>query len=260
MPRPNSLELHRKAGAHVLVRRLDDEDARLIDLGVLNQPAQPNNETQRLDSFDERGGANVLDESDVTRFVERYNIDPRNHEAAVLAFFHGAAEPGAFNQADTPVVEQEHVAHRGRWIALTDAAGNRAYNVGSVTVTDGDMTTYVAGADYILDAAKGMVFIPTNSAIQDEDDIEISFTPAEMTGADMVLPQTAISGVEVHAELWEVAANGDLQWVRSIPRARITSRGERAMGTTVDNWLGLELTVLSDVGSATPAGSVVRVK
>lgn len=248
MPRTRSTEIHGKFGTHAFLRRLDVVDAPLLDVGVLNAPPQFQNEVQKLDSYDERGGAAVLDESDVTRFKETLRIQTRNQQAEVLALFLGAAGADAFAQAATAVTDQAHVAHLGAWLELRDAAGERVYNVGSVTVTDtGGVTTFDPGDDYILDAAKGMIFIPTDSTIAEGEDLEVSFTPAVMTSWE-ISPQTLVQGVEVYMELWEVAETGAKQRVRTIPRAKVTASGSATRGATVDNFNELSVEVL-DAGT-----------
>lgn len=244
MPRSRSKEVHGKFGTHAFMRRLDVEDAPLLDVGVLNAPPQFQNETQKLDSYDERAGGAMLDETDVTRFKESLRIQTRNQQAEVLALFLGAAGADAFAQAATAVMAQTHDVNLGAWIALVDAAGKRVYNVGSITVTDDDaMTTFAAGDDYIVDAAKGMLFIPTDSAIAEGETVKISFTPAVMA-AWKISPQTLVQGVEVALELWEVADTGAKQRVRTIPRAKVTATGAATRGATVDNFNELSVEVL----------------
>lgn len=244
MPRSRSKEVHGKFGTHVFMRRLGVVGAPLLDMGVLNAPPQVQNEVQKLDSYDERGGAQVLDETDVTRFKETMRVQTRNQQAEVLALFLGAASADEFTQAATPVVDQEHDANLGAWIALTDAAGKRAFNVGSVTVTDaGGLETFDPGDDYILDAAKGMIFIPTDSSITEGETIEVSFTPAAMTSWK-IDPQTLVQGVEVYLEMWEVAETGAKQRVRTIPRAKVTATGAATRGATVDNFSELSVEVI----------------
>lgn len=265
MPRPNTAERHRQAGQHILVRPSDMENAPLLDIGVLDRPAEQQNTVNRTDGYDERGGARVVDETLVTDFVERWRINTRNQGEQVKRLFLAAQEPDEFTRDDTAVVDQAYVARVGHWIPLVlpaghDDEGERAFNVSAVTVTDGDAVTYTEGTDYIVDAVKGLILIMEGGAIEDLDPIEVSYTPEEQVGGSRILPQTMQQGVECYAEVWEVASSGNDQLVRTIPRALITSSGARVMGLNVFNNIELELTVLADLNAAAPAGEYMHVK
>jgi len=260
MPRPNTNEVHRKSGTEVRLRRTDEGGARWLNLGVLDGPPTHSINAERVDSFDERSGARVLDESEVTGVDESYTFRTRNQGDDILSLFYGAVVPDTFAQAATAVVDQSHTAKPGSEISLVDAAGNRVYNVSNVVVTDDpETTTYVLGTDYLLDAVKGVITILTSGAIAEDQALLIDFEPGVMS-APRILPQTASQGVEVEMEIWEVGQAGDKQLVRTIPRAKIFTAGNRQQGRTQDNWVELEARVLNDPLAAQPAGQVVRVK
>lgn len=265
MPMPNSNEKHRKVGVRLVIRRKDTAGiGEWYDFGVFDAPPAPNTEVQTLDSYDERGGASVLDESVVTRYSEKLTLRGRNVAFPRLADFYGAAAPGVTAQASQTVTDQVVVAKRGKYIALTPASGansgNRVFNVTGVQINHTSGTpVYVAGTDYILDAPKGLAFIPTNSAITDGQSVHCDYTVPAMTANALVLPQTAIQGVEVEAEIWEVADTGAAQLVRQIPNGRLRSTGQRTIGVTVDNSLEFELAILNDPLSATPAGTLKQI-
>ena len=265
MPRPNSTETHLKAGADVHMRRLSPASSQWFNTGVLNSPPSISNTVQELESFDERAGARLLDERSVTEFKESFTVDTRDHEAELMALFLGAAEPAAFSQMSGSVVAESHAGVKlGGYIMLGAPAGGatpaRKYDVSAVTVKDmPGTTTYVAGVDYVLDAIKGVIRIPTNSSIVDLSTITVDYTHAQID-TEAVLPQTAIQGVEVEIELWEVSDDGAKQRIRTIPRARVSTSGQRTMGVANDNFIQLSVSVLADASSATPAGQYVVVK
>lgn len=248
MPRQRSREVHAKFGTHMFVRPLSwPQDHRLLDIGVPNAAPQTRNETQNLDSYDQRGGALTLDESDITRYKESITIQTRNQQAEVVAIYSGAAGVDAFSQASAEVagIEYDDIvlgAHR----ALVDNDGERIFNVGSVVVTDDTAPTpveYEEGKDYIIDAVKGILFIPSDSAIPAGSTIIVTCTPAAMTSYS-ISPQSLIRGVEVYAEIWQVAESGMKQRVRTIPRGLLKSAGNAGLGVDVDNFNELILDVL----------------
>lgn len=99
-----------------------------------------------------------------------------------------------------------------------------------------------------------MIFIPTNSGVPDGA-ITVDYTPATMTSRAQVLPQTKVQGVPGEMEMWEVAGSGARQFVRSFPSVRVTSSGNRQMGTQQDNFIELQVEVLADPLAAQPAGA-----
>ncbi|MBX3352089.1 MAG: hypothetical protein KF684_04090 [Phycisphaeraceae bacterium] len=248
MPRQRSREVHGKFGTHIFVRPLSwPQDHRLLDIGVPNAAPQTRNETQNLDSYDQRGGALTLDESDITRFKESITIQTRNQQAEVVAIYSGAAGVDGFTQASGSVADIEYDdivlgSHR----ALVDGDGERIFNISAVTVTDDTDPTpveYEEGNDYIVDAVKGILFIPSDSAIPAGSTIVVTCTAAAMTSYE-IKPQTLIKGVEVYAEVWHVAESGTKQRVRTIPRGLLKSAGNAGLGVDVDNFNELILDVL----------------
>lgn len=248
MPRQRSREVHGKFGTHIFVRPLSwPQDGRLLDLGVPNAAPQTRNETQNLDSYDQRGGALTLDEADITRFKESMVIQTRNQQAEVVAVFAGAAGVDPFTQSAGAVngIEYDNIV-LGAHLALVDDDGERIYNISAVTVTDDATPTpaeYDEGDDYIVDAVKGTLFIPTDSGIPADSTIVVSCTAAAMTSYQ-IKPQTLIKGVEVYAEVWQVAESGAKQRVRVIPRGLLKSAGNAGLGVDVDNFNELILDVL----------------
>lgn len=265
MPMPNSKEKHRRVGIRLVLRRKDTAGiGEFFDFGVFDSAPSPNTEIQTLDGYDERGGASVLDESTVTRYTEKLTLRGRNVEFPRLADFYGAAAPGVTAQASQTVTDQAVTAKRGKYIALTPASGansgNRVFNVTTVSVKhNSGSPTYTAGTDYILDAVKGLIFIPTNSAITDGLSVLVTYTAPAMTANALILPQTAIQGVDVEAEVWEVADTGATQLVRQIPNGRLRSTGQRTVGVEQHNSIEFELAILNDPLSATPAGTVKQI-
>lgn len=263
MPTPNSNEKHRRVGIRLMLRR-KDALTKTYDVGVFDAAPTPATDIQTLDGYDERGGAQVLDEKVITRYGEKLTFRGRNVNFDRLADFYGAAVPGVTAQASQTVTAQVYTGYRGKHIALKPASGTnvgvRVFNVSAVTVTDsGATTTYVAGTDYILDAVKGLIFIPTNSAITDAQSLKVTYTCAAMTANALILPQSAIQGIDVEAEIWEVANTGADQLVRQVPNGRILSTGNRTLGVEQHNSLEFELVIFNDPLSATPAGSITQV-
>ena len=139
-------------------------------------------------------------------------------------------------------VEYDNIV-KGAHLALVDGGGKRLYNIGSVSVTDDATPTPVEfdeGDDYLVDAVKGTLFIPMDSAIPADSTIVVGCTPAAMTSYS-IKPQTLIKGVEVYAEVWEVAESGGKQRVRVIPRGLLKSAGNAGRGVDQDNFNELVL-------------------
>jgi len=260
MPRPKSYEEHRRAGLHVSFRRLDVVGAPNIDMGVFENPPTANATQETYEGYDERGGARVLDEYDVTQSKREWTFQTRNLDPEILALFYMAAAPGEFDQAATAVVDRAYTAKKGRHLLLTDVNGNRVFNVGSVVVEDAGDTPFTVNTDYIVDAVKGWIFIPTDSTIDEDEALKISYTPAVMTDRPQILPETALVGVTVEAEVWYVSAAGQRQVVRRIPRMRITSAGEQQLGVGQSNTITIRGVELVDPLAAVPAGDVLDVK
>lgn len=264
MPRLNSNEKHRKVGVSILFQRDDIANQPAFNLGVLNAPPNFSSDTNPVESYDERGGASVLDEYEVTRMKEQATLQIRNQEGSILHMVFGAATPGTYTQNNTAVVNQSVTAAKGKDIFLFAPsghpnAGERMYNVGSFSARgpSGTPSSYPAlqgngQPNYVLDAVKGTVFIPTVSAIPDGA-FEVSYTPGTITAKGEILPQTLIQGVTGIMEFWEVAASGAVQIVRR-SRVRVSTKGARTLGTQNDNYAELDVTILTDSLSAKPAG------
>jgi len=267
---PTNKERYRNFGYRIFVRPLDAASLPLMDIGETGPDAVTGaREKDRLDSFDERGGSQQLSRTRVTRTVDRFTVKSRNHDANLRRLFEGAAAPTTLTQTNTAVSNQVYSCAAGivgYYIELIlpaghPQAGQRAFNVSSVVVTGPSATpTYVAGTDYVLDAVKGILFIPANSGIT-PGNIEVDYTPGTMavTGG-RIAPQTLVAGVEAYVEIWKIHDNGNQQLARIIPRARIEGGTGDTAGAAVENEYDLELTVLTDPTSATPAGELLDVK
>jgi len=260
MARLNSRERNAFHGASVRLRRTGVVGAQWFNVGAIEGSPNASLETQRVETYDERGGAAVVDESRVVRATERYRINTRNHEDQVFALYAMADVPGAHGQAAATHADNGVTVEHGSEHSLVSATGQRIFNVTNVSVVPaGGGAAFIAGTDYVLDAAKGVIFWPTNSGIADAASVDIS-ADTVVESLPLVLPQTKVGGIGVEAEFWMVGDDGADQVLRQIPSARLTSTGERQMGVQQANFLGLELTVLNDPLAAEPAGRIVRVK
>jgi len=265
---PTWKDVYRNVGLRVFLRPLDVVGAPLMNVGESGPDAVAKGlQVERSESFDEGGGQRVLTRTRVVQAIETFTLKVRNHDPNIKRLFLMAQAPGSYSRAATAVSNQVYVAKRGYSFELvlpvghTDA-GKRAGEVGSVVVTGPSGTpTHVAGVDYILDAVKAVISIPTNSAIADASNVEVDYTPVAASVADgLILPQTLVGGVECYAEIWEVADSGARQWRRTIPRLRISGEGSEVFGMGPDNEYDLLGTVLNDITSAAPAGEYTAVK
>lgn len=104
-------------------------------------------------------------------------IDSMNmHNLALFAI----ADLSVINQLATAVTDAPFTVKKGRWYQLGGTTPAR--NVSSVVVTGtGGTPTYVAGTDYVLDAANGRVQILASGGIADDTAILVDYTPAAET-------------------------------------------------------------------------------
>lgn len=106
----------------------------------------------------------------ITRVEYNFAMNMRSIKNAHLAISLQASNTA---KASAQVQNEAHIAYAGKLVVLNNI------KVSAVTVTNSaGTTTYDAGDDYILDAAKGTLDIPAGSAITDGSVINVDYTHA----------------------------------------------------------------------------------
>lgn len=157
----------------------------------------------------DRGGAMVIDEPD---------------EDNLGLFFFG--DTGTYNQSNTPVTDEAVTASAkgGRWYQLGVTAANPAgvRDVSSVTLDDGDTTTYDAGDDYELDAEMGRFYVVPGGAMVGEN-VEADYTPAD---SDYQQVQTREDDNPEFVLLYKENARAGLDRDMTLHRCKISPDGD----------------------------------
>ena len=266
MPTPNSNERHRKSGTRLIFQRTDIANQPAWDLGVLDSPPTFNRSINRLDSKDERTGASVLDESVVTEITDGMTFNVRNQEAINLAIHMGGTVT-SYTQSATAVTNQVYASVKGKIIQRVAPsghpnAGSRMQNVTSVTVRGpgGSPASYPqqggSGANWILDADAGTLFIPTNSGILDGN-IEVSYTPTAIAAGVQINPLALAQGFTGFLERYEIADSGATKLVER-RFGRLSADSGRQLGATQDNWIAINFTALIDASNPQQPSGYVR--
>ncbi|WP_299315743.1 hypothetical protein [uncultured Halomonas sp.] len=134
---------------------------------------------------------NIVTQIDYSATFTTDNISPEN----LAMLFMG--EANTLTQASLENQEDEfHEVKAWHWYQLgTDSdnpAGKR--KVEGVEVTDGDLTTYVAGTDYELDAELGRIQVLEGGAIADGSNITVSYDVAASTRSVVVSGARQVQG------------------------------------------------------------------
>lgn len=183
-------------------------------------------EEKELLDFQNPGGgkANQINRiTGVQLAMTLHEISPENLAAA--AFGSAAAVAGG------AVSGEAHTAYKGglvRFAKLPDLAE-------AITVTDGDLTTYEEGDDYILTRA-GIV-ITHEGAIADEQGIEVSYTAR---------PSNVVQALTQAAQEWKLTFDGLNEAESGRPVVvdvhRIKFSPLQNLGLIADEFAGLEMT------------------
>lgn len=164
------------------------------DLG--NAPAFSFNVAlEKMEHFSSRGGLKAKDKSIISQITPAcaFTLDEITAENLSMLTL-GDIE--TVTQVATPVVDELVIAHLDRRVQLTKR------DVSSVVVKDAatGLITYVAGTDYIIDTSVkddkiGRIYFPEDGAITEDQELEVSYTPAAITYKKIAaFKQTQVEG------------------------------------------------------------------
>lgn len=141
-------------------------------------------EPQKLDHYDADTNEVSKDFSYATRVDRSMALTADEVSLENLALFFGATASTVTQTAAPVVAEPIADVQKGRYYQLGQTSGNPTgvRNVGSVVVKlSGGGTAFVAGTDYLLDAARARLYIIPAGGIADGADIEVDYTPVANT-------------------------------------------------------------------------------
>lgn len=199
-------------------------------------------DSELLEHFDADEGLNVKDEVVTTSQTMTLNFTTDNMSVENLADWFGADISKVTNASPVVVPPANFTVKRGHWYQLgVDAQRpNGARNITAVTVTDDSGTPVtIPASEYILDAAKGRIFIKdeaSSTTIANGDILKIGFTiPA---GTQQII---IAKGTELRGALRYISANpvGD-QHDYFYPYVKLTSDGDFALKS--DEWMSMSFT------------------
>ena len=251
------------AGSRIYVRRkpVGATLYPLIDLGVV-QPINPSIEVTEATLLDSDGGVRRVVDRQQTQVDESYDIVTNNLSMSNLALlFSGELE--SFTQAGTAVTDQlqPHPVKEGYLHKITTAAGVAMYGLASIQAVkdQAGSTTYVLNTDYeIVSLERGIIRIKEGGDIEDDDQIQISYTPNVLSGLRLLKPQSAGATIEADSFIYWSQNNNARQHVREC-EVRIFASAAQFQLDDYSNFT-LRLTVISDPTAATPAGRLLHFK
>lgn len=126
--------------------------------------------------------------------------------------------PASFSQASATVTPTAYTAHKGQWVRLPHRG------ISAVTVTDNaGTTTYVAGTDYLVDAAAGMIKVTEAGAIADASLPKINYTAAALTGKKVSVGTRSSLQVCIEGDMRNLATGRMIHVV--VPKAKLSPSG-----------------------------------
>lgn len=124
----------------------------------------------------------------------------------------------AYTQAGGAISAADYTAAKDQWIRLAHRS------VTLVVVTNSAATTtYVAGTDYIVDAAAGMIKITQAGAITDAQALKIAYTAAALTGRKISVGTRSQLQVRIEGDMRNLATGKAVHVV--VPRAKLSPTG-----------------------------------
>lgn len=159
------------------------------------------------------------------------SITTQNVSMENLAIFLRGDASELSQSSDTVLAEPIAGVQPGRWYQLGQDDDNPTgvRSVSAVVVSDGDVTTYDAVdadgvGDYVVDAARGRIYIMPGGAIAADDDIEVDYEVAATTRDHLLTSTTGpVRGAlryiaddtegpnrDLYAPLTEIRANGEM--------------------------------------------------
>jgi len=137
-------------------------------------------ESEKLEHQSSQGGLKVIDKEVIiaTKLNVSFNCDELSFDNQSL-FFSGTQVAAPTNPAIAGFADYNMITDvvKGRWYDIVNAAGVRAYDVesASVTVQKTPATAMVLGTDYLLDLEFGRIFfLTTGIVIVDGDEIDVT--------------------------------------------------------------------------------------
>ncbi|MGE4572521.1 MAG: hypothetical protein AB7E09_07245 [Candidatus Izemoplasmatales bacterium] len=217
--------------------RFDATGARtgLLDLG--NAPAfSINIETEKLDHYSSRSGLRVKDKSVIleTNITVNFTLDEINVENLKLAFL---GDTQGYTQTSGSASSESVTAIHDRYVELEHR------RVSNVVVKDsGEVTTYVEGTDYLVDASAGMILALSSGSITDGEGLSVSYDYASIDGQEIqaVTNPTVngflkfvgepAAGLAYEGRFWSVdlTANGEVGFITESDWAQINYTAEIA--------------------------------
>mgnify|MGYP000950039941 CR=1 FL=1 len=157
-------------------------------------------ESEDLEHFDSDAGIRTKDDS-VQLTLDRSgtftcdNIDPEN----IALYFLGVAS-SVVQVSATAVIEVFTAAKRGRFyqLGVTEANPAGVRNVSNVVVKSGGAptwgTTVAAAGNYEVDEVRGRIYVESDSADIDEEDLQITYDVAASTRERVVSGSASVYG------------------------------------------------------------------
>lgn len=171
-------------------------------------------------------------------------------DAEVLAWALGGTKAGFTQAAETSKAVTLTAVAKDQWSDL----GYR--KVSNVVVKDStDVTTYVAGTDYLLDAAAGFVKVTKGGGIADAAEIHVTLDAAALTGEAVSVGTRQSISVRVDGDMRNIATGEQIRIL--IPRAKLSAQGE--LDFMGEDFLVTELSGTALALPGQPSATVTRI-
>jgi len=215
---------------------------RFLDLGNCTTFSL-NVDEETLEHESSRGGLKTVDASVTLKKAVSGSFTLDEITSANLGMFlsgdvtESALASGSLAAATDSVVlgvSGEEAVIPGKWYEITDASGDRVYNLTSGTVlvydTSGKTTTYVVDLDYKLDLVRGLIFVVVGGDIDTDDQLEIFLDADYVAGTQQdvqILQETSFRAAvlfagensqtgekfEVRLHSCKISADGDASFI-----------------------------------------------
>jgi hypothetical protein len=197
-------------------------------------------ESETLDHFDSDEGIRVKDDSTILEVNRTGTITTDNISIENVALFL-MGDMSTVTQAATPVVDEEiDGVLEGRFYQLGKTTNNPqgVRGVTAVTVEIAPSTLAVLNTDYTLDAAMGRIYIVEGGAIDDGDDLLVSYTPVANSRQRVATNNNA-------------SLSGALRFIAKNPKGtsrdwympQVTLRPEGDFALKGDDWIAMNFAV-----------------
>jgi hypothetical protein len=226
------------------------------DVGTITV-VNPGMASDAIELFDARGGRRSRISRRILNVNETAEVMCSNLSLDNLAFTFGADAVQTYTQSATPLTGVSHYVYPDSKLHLHDNSGNYLYPITSVQ----SIGTLVNGTDFVV-TPEGLkmgyvTILPTSAVAAAGATLNVSFTPAAVSGARWFAPQKQPSA---KCEAWIYWTSDDYQTVMLRDHVQVYVTPANAEFSETDySKMRLNIAVISNLANTTrPAGRFVH--